>query len=271
MKTKNRKINKSICSGGRSWAVVHPSRRTLLNACALAVGFAVLPLQAHPPHSHGGERKIEFPDPPGYQTLVTDLHQHTALSDGKVWPPIRVEEASRDGLDAIALTEHLEYLPHKKDIPYPDRNRAYQIAGPLGKKRGVIVVNGSEITRSMPPGHSNAIFLKDATKLVTEDPLDAYREAGKQGAFIFWNHPNWIRQSKDGSAKLTEMHKKLIAEGLLHGIEVVNNDTYSDDAIQIALDHNLTMMGNSDIHGLIDWQYDVPQGGDRPVTLVFAN
>ena len=134
----------------------------------------------------------------------------------------------------------------------------------------MIVVSGSEITRDMPPGHANAIFLKDSTKLVTDDAIDAYKEAGKQGAFIFWNHPNWVRQSKDGTVKLTEMHKKLIADGLLHGIEVVNNEIYSDDAIQIALDHNLTMMGTSDIHGLIDWQYNVPQGGHRPVTLVFA-
>jgi len=232
--------------------------------------FLLLNGWAHPPHSHEDARKIEFPDIPGYKTLKTDLHQHTALSDGNVWPPIRVQEAARDGLDAISLTEHLEYQPHKKDIPHPDRNRAYQIANPMGKKNGVIVVNGSEITRDMPPGHANAIFLKDATKLVTDDPIDAFKEAGKQGAYIFWNHPNWVRQSKDGTAKLTDMHKKLIADGLLHGIEVVNNEIYSDDAIQIALDHNLTMMGTSDIHGLIDWQYNVPQGGHRPVTLVFA-
>jgi hypothetical protein len=270
MKTENWKKTGLICWFERGIGGVCPSRRWQLNFCVLAVGLALLPLQAHPPHSHEDGRKIEFPDPPGYQTLVADLHQHTALSDGNVWPPIRVEEAARDGLDAISLTEHLEYLPHKKDIPYPDRNRSYQIANPLGKKNGVIVVNGSEITRDMPPGHANAIFLKDATKLVADDPVDAYREAGKQGAFIFWNHPNWIRQSKDATAKLSEMHKQLIAEGLIHGIEVVNDVTYSDDAIQIALDHNLTMMGNSDIHGLIDWQYDVPQGGHRPVTLVFA-
>lgn len=225
---------------------------------------------AHPPHSHEDGRKIEFPDIPGYRTLKTDFHQHTALSDGNVWPPIRVAEAARDGLDAISLTEHLEYQPHKKDIPHPDRNRAYQIAKPIGKKNAVIVVNGSEITRDMPPGHANAIFLKDATKLVTDDPVDAYKEAGKQGAYIFWNHPNWVRQSKAGTVKLTDMHKKLIADGLIHGIEVVNDSTYSDDAIQIALDHNLTMMGTSDIHGLIDWQYKVAEGGHRPVTLVFA-
>ena len=44
---------------------------------------------------------IEFPDVPGYLTLKCDLHMHTVFSDGSVWPNIRVQEALRDGLDAI--------------------------------------------------------------------------------------------------------------------------------------------------------------------------
>ena len=48
-----------------------------------------------------------------------------------------------------------------------------------------MVINCSEIIRDMPPGHSNAIFIKDANKLITDDPIDAYREARKQDAFIF--------------------------------------------------------------------------------------
>jgi hypothetical protein len=51
---------------------------------------------------------------------------------------------------------------------------------------------------------------------------------------------------------------------------VVNRGKFSDGALQIALDNNLTIMGNSDIHGFIDWEYEVPSGGHRPVTLVFA-
>ncbi|RMG28786.1 MAG: PHP domain-containing protein, partial [Bacteroidetes bacterium] len=61
-----------------------------------------------------------------------------------------------------------------------------------------------------------------------------------------------------------------INEGLLHGIEVINDLTYSAEALQIALDHNLTIMATSDIHGLVDWQYDIALGGHRPLTLVFA-
>lgn len=63
-----------------------------------------------------------------HQWLSTDLHIHTVFSDGAVWPSIRVEEARREGLDLIAMTEHLEYQPHAKDIPHPDRNRSYTIA-----------------------------------------------------------------------------------------------------------------------------------------------
>lgn len=222
------------------------------------------------PHNHPQTRAIHFPNVPGYQTLVTDFHIHTVFSDGSVWPDIRVQEAVRDSLDAISLTEHLEYQPHQKDIPHPDRNRAYELAEELARPYNLLVVRGSEITRDMPPGHANAIFIQDANKLLEKDPLAVYREAKKQGAFTFWNHPNWVAQRKDGIATLTDMHRQLIAEGLLHGIEVVNDLTYSDEALQIALDNNLTIMGTSDIHGLVDWNFKLDEGGHRPITLVFA-
>ena len=71
-------------------------------------------------------------------------------------------------------------------------------------------------------------------------------------------------------ATLTDVHRLLIREKLLDGIEVVNDQTFSIEALQIALDNNLTIMGNSDIHKLVDWDYKVPEGGHRPITLVFA-
>lgn len=221
-------------------------------------------------HSHSSGRKITFPDVPGYKVLKCDFHQHSVFSDGSVWPDIRVQEAVRDGLDVISLTEHLEYQPHKEDIPHPNRNRSYQLALNSAKNQDLIVVRGSEVTRSMPPGHVNAIFIEDANKLMDDDPVKVFREAKKQGAFIFWNHPNWTSQVKDGMAKLTDMHRLLIKEGLLHGIEVVNDKNYSEEALQIAFDNNLAVIGSSDIHGLIDWHYDVPEGGHRPITLVFS-
>lgn len=233
--------------------------------------FAILIYGISFSHDHGrGGRVVEFPNIPGYLTLKCDFHQHTVFSDGDVWPTIRVQEAIKDGLDAISLTEHLEYQPHKSDIPHPDRNRAFNLAVNEAKNSTLIVVNGSEITRRMPPGHSNAIFISDANKMLVPDSVEVFREAKRQGAFTFWNHPNWLGQSKTGIATLTDVHKLLLKEKLLDGIEVVNDVTYSDEALQIALDNNLTIMGTSDIHGLIDWQYNVPDGGHRPITLVFA-
>ncbi len=239
----------------------------------LFLGFVLalmLPSAARAQHSHAQERLIEFPDVPGYLTLKCDFHLHTVFSDGSVWPDIRVQEALRDGLDAIALTDHLEYQPHAEDIPHPDRNRSFEIAVESAGEAPLIVINGSEVTRDMPPGHSNAIFIDDANRLLIDDSVAVFREAKRQGAFTFWNHPNWTSQRADGVALLTDLHRMLIREDLLHGIEVVNDLTYSDEALQIALDHNLTIIGTSDIHGLVDWQYDVPHGGHRPITLVFA-
>ena len=220
--------------------------------------------------SNKNNRIIQFPDIPGYETLVCDFHQHTVFSDGSVWPNIRVYEANKDGLDAISLTEHLEYQSHKHDIPHPDRNRSNEIAKNTAKETDLIVINGAEITRSLPPGHVNAIFIKDANDLMVDDPIEVFQNAKKQGAFIFWNHPNWIAQKEDGISSLTDMHKILIKDKLLHGIEVVNEHTYSDEAFQIALDNNLTILGNSDVHGLVDWDFHIHSGGHRPVTLVFA-
>ena len=162
------------------------------------------------------DRKLFFPDLDNYRTLLTDFHQHTVFSDGTVWPTIRVEEAIRDGLDAISLTEHLEYQPYKKDIPNPDRNRSYVVASRFAENKNkniendLIVINGQEITRSMPPGHINAIFIDNANELLhPEDSLRGILEANKQGAFLFWNHPAWPAQRSDGIARLDDFHKYL--------------------------------------------------------------
>ncbi len=215
-------------------------------------------------------RAIEFPDIPGYVTLKCDLHMHTVLSDGSVWASIRVREALMDGLDAISITDHLDYQPKMKDIPHPDRNRGYELALESAKGTDLLVIPGAEITRSMPTGHFNALFVKDANKLNQKDVLEVFREAKNQGALVFWNHPHWTAQKPNGVAELTDMHKKLLSEGLFAGIEIYNDVTYSDEALEIAQEHHLAILGNSDVHGPIDWGYDISKGEHRPVTLVFA-
>ena len=64
------------------------------------------------------------------------------------------------------------------------------------------------------------------------DSLTGIIEANKQGAFVFWNHPNWISQRNDGIARLEPYHKYLIKNKLLHGIEVVNENSFSEEAFR---------------------------------------
>ena len=237
---------------------------------AFSLCLFTLSLAQNGEHGHVHSRQIVFPDILGYQTLVCDFHIHTVFSDGNVWPTIRVEEAVKDGVDAISLTEHIEYQPHGQDIPHPDRNRSYQLTKDFAEAMDVLMIHGAEITRGLPPGHANALFITDANKLNVDNAVEAYAAVKAQDGFVFWNHPNWIAQQRNGLATLTELHDSLIGADLLHGIEVVNDVTYSDEALEIALNHDLTIIGTSDIHGLVDWQYDIENGGHRPVSLVFA-
>jgi len=220
-------------------------------------------------HFHTGAQPLEFPNIEGYVTLKTDLHMHTVFSDGDVWPSIRVHEALRENLDAISLTEHIEYQPHSEDIPHPDRNRAYHLALEEAENHDLLIVPGSEITRQAPIGHSNAIFISDANKLITSEAKDAFAEANRQGAFVFWNHPAWYAQNPKGNPVLSDFQKERIKNGELNGIEVINTTDYAEESLALALENNLTIMGTSDIHGLIDWDY-TEKGNHRPITLVFA-
>ena len=216
-------------------------------------------------------RKLFFSNPSDTHIISSDLHIHTVFSDGEVWPSIRIKEARRDSLDLISMTEHLEYLSYKNDLKITDRNRSYNISKALLKKdEPLIIVNGSEITKPMPPGHFNAIFVKDVNPLLNSDGEKSMIEANKQGAFVFWNHPNWIENRDDGIAKFDEIHQRLLEKKLFHGIEVVNEHTYSEEALALALDNNLTIMGTSDIHGLIDWTFDKEKKQHRPITFILS-
>ena len=209
--------------------------------------------------------KIDIPDLKGFVTLKCDFHIHTVFSDGTVWPTVRIDEAYRDGLDAIAITDHIEYR-HKEDI-VSSHNRSHEIAYSAAKTRGIILIKGSEITRSMPPGHSNAIFLTNSDELDKPDYMDAYHAAKAQNAFIFWNHPGWLPQQPDTTLWWTQ-HTQLLEQGMMQGIEVVNGVAgYCPEAHQWCLEKKLTMFGNSDVHGPMQ---PSAAGKHRIMTLVFA-
>jgi predicted metal-dependent phosphoesterase TrpH len=211
---------------------------------------------------------INFPNIAGYVTLKCDFHIHTVFSDGLVWPTVRSEEAWREGLDAIAITDHIEYLPHKADLQ-TNHNRAYELANSAGADLKMLVIQGSEITRTMPPGHLNAIYLTNATPLATPKWEDAVNASHAQGAFIFWNHPTWP-ETTNGLAIWHPEHTRLLNEGKLHGIEVVNGRDYYPEAHRWALEKKLAMLSNSDIHQALNLDFNVHAGDHRPLTLVFA-
>jgi predicted metal-dependent phosphoesterase TrpH len=212
---------------------------------------------------------VNLPDVPGFLTLKCDFHIHTVFSDGSVWPSVRSEEAWREGLDAIAITDHIEYQPHKADLS-TNHNRSYEIARGSGNDLDVIVIRGSEITRKMPPGHLNAIYLTNSALLVTDTWQQAAAAARQQGAFIFWNHPGWESQTTNGLVLWYPEHTWLQEQDQLHGIEVVNGRDYYPEAHRWAMEKKLTMFSNSDIHAPLNLDFHVHAGDHRPLTLVFA-
>ena len=214
-------------------------------------------------------RMLNVPELPGYVTLKCDFHMHTVFSDGNVWPNQRVGEAWRDGLDAISITDHIEYQPHKQYVPI-DHSAAWKIVRNTAADYNIILVKGSEITRKMPPGHLNALFITEPDSLVKDDFMKVIEAAIAQGAFIQWNHPGWKSQQPDGIPRMYDVHRELIAKGWLHGIEYYNDVEYYPLVMDMCRDNNLALMGNSDMHGVISEEYAVPEYSHRPMTLVFA-
>lgn len=229
-------------------------------------------------------KNIELPNIPGYYTLKCDFHLHTVFSDGHVWPTLRVNEAIRDGLDAISITDHIDYEGYP-EIIQKDYNKPFQIAKSHAEDKGLIVINGGEISPRVAPYHNNAIFLKDVNKLpidymketkrefvmketiIKEELMAPFIEAKKQGAFIFYNHPGWPREDND-TILFTSFHEELLEKGMLHGVEIVNSGIYNRLAHKIADKYNLTLLGNSDEHNDIYFNY---KDSHRPITLVFAD
>ena len=211
-------------------------------------------------------RQIHVPDIAGFTTLKCDFHLHTCFSDAAVWPDLRVEEALREGLDVITIADHFEYRHEEINADY---NRGYDIAKAAGDANGILVIRGGEITRDMPPGHNNAIFLSDCNPCVQKEWRDAFRQAKKQNAFMFWNHPGWARQQPDTTLWWPE-HTEILNNGWMQGIEVANASTYFPEAHAWCLEKNLTMLGNSDSHNPVCMEKDFTKGEHRVMTFVLA-
>ncbi|MCX7045612.1 MAG: Sb-PDE family phosphodiesterase [Candidatus Sumerlaeota bacterium] len=236
-------------------------RLCMLGACTLLLAFASWSW-GYPP----SRADVFFPNPQGFVTLKCDFHIHTVFSDGNVWPTVRVDEAWRDGLDAIAITDHMEYLPHKNDIVTTGA-RSYEIAKGTAEALGILLVKAAEITRAEPPGHLNALFIQDIPAINLATPQEAAEAAAKQGAFLFWNHPGWKQPER--KAVWYKEQGEYLEKGWLKGLEIVNGPDYEPIVYGWAIEKHLTLLGDSDVHGLIADDYS-GEDNRRPMTLVFA-
>ena len=210
----------------------------------------------------------------GYNVYKADLHTHTVYSDGSVTPQLRVQEAWLDGLDVMAVTEHIEYRPFEKtyaeymgtEVKAADLNYSYRLSESEGKKWGLVIIPGTEITRNgTTVGHFNALFTTDNNTIYDDDPLVAIRNAKAQGALVMHNHPGWTRKDID----YTKAEKAAYKEGLIDGVEVMNTTEFYPGIVDRCRENGLFIAACSDIHGTTynDYGYS---GYIRPMTLILA-
>ena len=67
----------------------------------------------------------------------------------------------------FAFTDHVYGKPSKNNANEADRNSAFKKAKDYAAMFNVLIINGAEISRNMPPGHVNAVFIDDANALIT--------------------------------------------------------------------------------------------------------
>lgn len=222
-------------------------------------------------------RRIIIPDVGDYKVLKGDFHVHTVFSDGVTMPKERVTEAVDNGFDVISITDHIEYRPNfggnsiKLLDKNNDHNMAYDLAKQEAEKQGIILVQGTEITKNMPPGHFNALFIKDANAIaaVVQDWKRMLAIASDQGGFIQWNHPDFPDLKPGEPMRFWKEHEDVYKSGHLHGIEIFNGYSYYPIVMQWCEEMKLAMISNSDIH-TTEWDMYGNQNRNRPMTLVLA-
>ena len=234
----------------------------------------------------GGRTEIYIPQVNGYNVYKADLHTHTIYSDGRITPEHRVKEAWLDGLDILAIADHMEYRRYEKRYVeflkeyFPeavkvnntskdaseikvDLNFSVKRAKKAALDFPILIIPAAEISRN--EGHYNALFSTDNNVIPNKDPLQAIRNAKAQGCLIQHNHPGKRRSNLE----MSEFEKKVYAEGLIDGIEVMNGGEFYPKIIDRAYDYGLFMTSNTDIHANTAWDYEGSKLG-RNMTLILA-
>lgn len=240
-------------------------------------------------------REVVLPQVNGYNVYKADLHTHTVFSDGQVMPALRVQEAWFDGLDIMAVTEHVEHRPMESifvdylgkyvDEKYEgainnrigtngvteegvmvDLNYCVRLSQKEAEKYGILIIPGTEITRNgTTVGHFNALFTTDNNLIYDPDPVQAIRNAKAQGALVQHNHPGWRKENLN----FTETEKTVYKEGLVDGAEVMNSGEFYPGIIDRVRKYDQYIAANSDVHSTTAIGYSL-YGSLRPMTLVFA-
>ncbi|MBE6197594.1 MAG: histidinol-phosphatase [Rikenellaceae bacterium] len=240
--------------------------------------------------------EIDLPVVDGYTPYKADLHNHTIFSDGHLTMEARVREAWADGLDVMAVTEHLEYRPHEKnyvkylkgyvkkgaeaknynfvsvnrpasaDAINVDLNYPVEVARKAAKMYDLTIIPGIEITRREGEySHFNALFTTDNLAVFATETIESIRNAKKQGALVMHNHPGWTHKDM----KMTKFEKEVYKEGLLDGIEIMNGTEFYPQAIERAKKYNLFMSSNTDVHYPSAERYE-RYGALRNMTIIYA-
>lgn len=206
---------------------------------------------------------IHIPDISGYITLKCDLHIHTTNSDGVCNADHRAIEAWNEGLDAIAITDHVSLTPGTKD-----ENLGYNTGLEYAYSRDLIFVKGGELSFETSPYHMNALFVKDLNKLQSHDWRKVVKEVKRQDGLLVLNHPACC----GGGIPIiwSKEYEELYRKGYITGVEVFNYLEWYPEAFSWCLDKNLSVMCNTDVHELIHELYDLEKWKHRPVTLAFC-
>lgn len=241
--------------------------------------------------------EIKLPVIDGYTPYKADLHTHTIFSDGHLSMEARVRELWVDGLDVMAVTEHLEYRPHEKTLVkylkdytkdgpkventnfvssgrpasaegiHVDLNYPVEVARKSAEAYGVTIIPGIEITRKEEDwySHFNALFTTDNNAVYAPETIESIRNAKKQGALVMHNHPGW----RHLDMKITKFEKRVYDAGLLDGIEIMNGTEFYPQAIERAQKYNLFVSSNTDAHNPTAERYEM-YGALRNMTIIYA-
>jgi hypothetical protein len=196
----------------------------------------------------------EATEPTRYEVLRGDFHMHTLHSDGSLSPTERVIEAWQYGYDVIAITDHGSFA-------------SYDEALATAKALDILLLRGMETGLS---GQEHLVALDFSADYQPRNPhqwaetqgqsqvfyQDQWRSLAAAGGYVLYAHPH---------VGLREPMLWGIGQGLLQGIEVKNDFVGSGwntveslgtywypFAFDWAVEHNLTLFADSDVHGARD-------------------